>query len=73
MRSRNVQQNNLIRPTPRMPMRQLRRIASVHNIHELDALHHPSTTDVQAGDDPFSQQVTSPRMILKRQKITQNL
>jgi len=59
MCSRNIEQNDLVRPATCMPMRQLRRIASVHDIDELDALHHPSTADVQAGNDALCQQLTS--------------
>ena len=61
MRRRNIQQHNLIRPRPRMTMRQLRRIARIDDIDELHALHHPPAANIQARNNPLGQQNRLPR------------
>jgi hypothetical protein len=50
---RNVEQNNLVRTRRRMPMRQLRWITSVDDVHELNALDDAARAHVQAGDNSF--------------------
>jgi hypothetical protein len=43
-----------------MTMRQLRRIARINDIDELNALDDASVANIKAGDDAFSQQAKAP-------------
>ncbi len=43
-----------------MPMRQLRRIARIDDVHKLHTLHHASTAHIQTSNNPSSSASTAP-------------